>query len=244
MFGSKKQKEIAVDDRLSHIAFIMDGNGRYAKRCGMPREYGHKVGAKNFRTVAEYCFSIGIRYVTVYAFSTENWSRPEHEVQAIMSLLEEYLDTAAKESEQNNIRYIFLGDRSRLGDSLRGRIVALEKLTAEKKHVLSIALNYGARDELVHAVNALITEGKREVTEADVSAHLYTAGLPDPDLVVRTGGDFRVSNFLLWQSAYAEYYFTKTLWPELTKREINDAVADFYGRQRRFGGLGVTGGKK
>ena len=244
MFRFKKQKKTEIDDRLSHIAFIMDGNGRYAKRRGMPREYGHKIGANNFRTVAEYCFSIGIRYVTVYAFSTENWSRPEREVQSIMSLLEEYLDTAARESEKNNIRYVFLGDRSRLSDSLRTRIVALEELTKAKEHVLSIALNYGARDEIVHAFNALAEKGVKDVTEKDISEHLYTAGLPDPDLVVRTGGDYRVSNFLLWQSAYAEYYFTKTLWPELTKQEIDAAVENFYSRQRRFGGLGTTGGKK
>ena len=242
MFGRKKQKEFKVDERLRPIAFIMAGNGRWAKRRGMPREYGHKVGAENLRKVAEYCFSIGIRYMTVYAFSTENWSRPEKEVQSIMSLLGEYVKTA--DQNDNDIRYIFLGDRSKLSDTLREQITALEEKTKERGYVLSIALNYGSRDEIVHAVNALLSKGVSGVTAEELTAQLYTAELPDPDLVVRTGGDFRVSNFLLWQSAYAEYYFTKTLWPVLSKQEIYRAVVDFYGRQRRFGGLGKTGGKK
>ena len=242
MFGRKKQKEFKVDERLRHVAFIMDGNGRWAKRRGMPREYGHKVGAENLRTVAEYCFSIGIRYMTVYAFSTENWSRPEREVQSIMSLLGEYLKTA--ENNESDIRYVFLGDRSRLDATLCGQIAELEEKTKDKGYVLSIALNYGARDEIVNAVNRLLAKGVTTCSAEDLAGNLYTAGIPDPDLVVRTGGDFRVSNFLLWQSAYAEYYFTKTLWPDLSKAEIHKAVIDFYGRQRRFGGLGTTGGKK
>ena len=238
MFGRKK-KQITPDapSRLKHIAFIMDGNGRWAKKRGLPREAGHKKGAEVFERLVRYCFNKGISYVTVYAFSTENWSRPQNEVDAIMSLLSRYLDHAEKSFKDYNIRLCFLGDKSRLSDELRLKAERLEELSANHEYVLNIALNYGARAEITNAVRKLIAEGKRDVTEKDIADNLYTAISPDPDLIVRTGGDYRISNFLLWQAAYAEFYFTPTLWPDLTEKEVDKAIDDFNGRHRRFGGL-------
>ncbi len=233
----KKPTEIKVDNRLSHIAFIMDGNGRWAKKRGMPREYGHIKGAEKFKQVVRHCGDIGINTVTVYAFSTENWNRPENEVNQLMKLLSQYLDGAEKELSENKIRFVFLGDKSALPSELRERTMRLEELSKEYSLTLNIALNYGGRSELVNAFNLLASEGRTSVTEEDISSHLYTKDSPDPDLIVRTGGDFRISNFLLWQSAYAELCFTRTLWPDLTNKEIDAIVSDFYGRHRRFGGL-------
>ena len=222
---------------IRHIAFIMDGNGRWAKKRGLPREYGHVKGAENFQRVVRHCGDIGINTVTVYAFSTENWNRPENEVAQLMKLLLEYIDSAIRELEENKIRFIFLGDKQRLSPELRESMEKLEKLSEKYSLTLNIALNYGGRAEIVHACNALIKEGKTEINEQDITSHLYTKQSPDPDLVVRTGGDFRISNFLLWQSAYAEYYFTKTLWPDLDSKEIDCIVSEFCTRHRRFGGL-------
>ena len=240
LFRKKKQKSaspLQVGDSLRHIAFIMDGNGRWAKSRGLPREMGHKKGASVFEKITLHCFSLGIRAVTVYAFSTENWSRPKGEVDAIMALLSEYLDYAEEKFKDYDARLIILGDKSRLTPALREKAERIEKVSEGRTHILNIALNYGARDEIVCACNRLISEGKKEVTKEDIASHLYTAISGDPDLVVRTGGDFRISNFLLWQSAYAEFYFTKTLWPDLTEAEVDTAVSDFLGRHRRFGGL-------
>ncbi len=226
-----------VGEYLSHIAFIMDGNGRWAKRRGLPREAGHKVGASTFEKVTLHCFSRGIRTVTVYAFSTENWSRPQKEVDAIMALLSEYLDSAERKFKEYDTQIVLIGDKSRLSPELRAKAERIEDSSRGCKNMLNLAINYGARDELVHACNALIAEGKTHVTAEDISSHLYTSASPDPDLVVRTGGDVRVSNFLLWQSAYAEFYFTPVLWPDLSTRDVDAAIADFLGRQRRFGGV-------
>jgi len=235
----KKKSKVAVnaDKKLSHIAFIMDGNGRWAKKRGMPREYGHVKGAENFQRVVRHCGDIGINTVTVYAFSTENWNRPENEVAQLMKLLYQYIDSAVRELEKNEIRFIFLGGKEKLSPELRERMEELERLSEKYSLTLNIALNYGGRDEIVHACNSLIKEGKTEVTEQDISSHLYTKQSPDPDLVVRTGGDFRISNFLLWQSAYAEYYFTKTLWPDPDSKALDAIVENFCTRHRRFGGL-------
>ncbi len=224
-------------DGLRHIAFIMDGNGRWAKKRNMPREFGHREGAKTFHRIVSYCFDVGIPHVTVYAFSSENWARPEREVNAIMALLEEYLAEASAKFSDRDIRFVFLGDKSRLSDSLREKMECLERQTEKCHNVLNVAVNYGGRDELLQVYRRLLAEGKTDITAEDVSAHLYTRYSPDPDLIVRTGGDYRISNFLLWQSAYAEYYFTPTLWPDLTEKELGEAVADFTGRHRRFGGL-------
>ncbi len=243
LFSRKKKEQPAplgpdaCEGKLRHIAFIMDGNGRYAKQRGLPRTYGHKQGAEAMRRLVRHCGDIGIKYATVYAFSTENWSRPQDEVDAIMRILERYVEEAFELLDIENVRYIFLGDKARLPKRLAERSAELERVSRDKPLTLNIALNYGARDEIVHACNALMAEGKREVTEADIAAHLYTRESPDPDLVVRTGGDVRVSNFLLWQSAYAEFFFTKTLWPSLTNEELDDIVREYLTRHRRFGGL-------
>ena len=228
---------IQVDERLQHIAFIMDGNGRWAKKRGMPREFGHTVGAKTFENVVRYCGDIGIRVVTVYAFSTENWRRPQNEVQAIMGIFREYLDRAQKKAEEYNIHTVFLGDKSIFPEEVRARMERLEQETSHYPLTLNIAINYGGRDEIVHAVNTLIAQGKTEITEDDITANLYTAHCPPPDLIVRTGSEQRLSNFLLWQAAYAEFYFCDTLWPDMDEAAVDAAVEAFYARKRRFGGV-------
>ena len=215
----------------------MDGNGRWAKKRGLPREAGHKKGAEVFERVVRHCFERGISVVTVYAFSTENWSRPKNEVDAIFSLLAQYLDYAEKRFKDYDCKLCFLGDKARLPQMLREKAERMEALTKDREHTLNIALNYGARAEITNAFRRLLKEGKQDITEADIAGALYTAASPDPDLIVRTGGDYRISNFLLWQAAYAEFYFTPTLWPDLTDKEIDGAIKDFNGRHRRFGGL-------
>lgn len=219
---------------LRHIAFIMDGNGRWANARMLPREAGHKAGAEVFKKIVRYCRRIGIRYCTVYAFSTENWNRPKAEVDAILRLLDQFAKEADGEKE---IEFHFIGDMSPFPPDMRSHLQALEQSTAGRPYVLNIALNYGGRAELTHAVQTLLQEGKTEITEQDITAHLYTAHCPDPDLVVRTGRELRVSNFLLWQSAYAEYYFSDKMWPELTEADVDEMVRSFAGRKRRWGGL-------
>jgi len=226
------KNEIIIDDKLKHIAFIMDGNGRWATKRGMPREYGHKKGVEVFKEVTEYCHKIGVQCVTVYAFSTENWKRPKREVDAIMNLLDEYLDKSS--SEDVSVR--FIGDISVLDEKLKEKIHRVVSQTAKGKSILNVALNYGSRAEIVQACNKLVSTGL-PITEQDISRELYTYGCPDPDLIIRTGGDLRISNFLLWQAAYSELYFTSTLWPDMNPEEIDKAILDFYSRKRRFGGL-------
>ena len=231
---SKKINAFKVDERLRHIAFIMDGNGRWAKSRALPRNMGHKQGAKAFENTVKNCHAFGIKTVTVYAFSTENWNRPEKEVQAILDLLGKYIDEAKK---QPDIRYVFLGDKSILNDELREKMISLEKSTSHFENVLNIAFNYGGRAEIVHACNTLIKSGYESVCEKDISDKIYTNHCADPDLIVRTAGEYRISNFLLWQCAYAEFYFTKVLWPDFDKKELYKAIQSFYKRKRRFGGL-------
>lgn len=238
LFQRKKKKDdVEKVQTLRHIAFIMDGNGRWAQKRGLPRESGHKKGAEVFERIVRHCFDRGISTVTVYAFSTENWARPEREVSAIMTLLAEYLDRAEKKFREYDARLVFLGDKDKLSDALREKAICLENMTADRKNTLNIALNYGGRDEILHACRLLCADGVKDVTKEALEARLYTAGSPDPDLIVRTGGDTRISNFLLWQAAYAEFYFTKTLWPDLDAAEVDEAVADFCHRHRRYGGL-------
>jgi len=241
MFGkikkSDKKTEMAVDDRLKHIAFIMDGNGRWAKKRGMPREYGHKKGAAVFKQIVEYCGKINIYNVTVYAFSTENWKRPQKEIDAIMDLLMEYLDFLFGTMEKDDIQVHFLGDKNRFRPDVREKLEKAERDSAKYHRVLNVALNYGGRDELVHAVNTLIAQGKTQITEDDISENLYTSHCPPPDLIVRTAGEIRLSNFLLWQSAYSELYFTDVLWPDFTEKDVDLAVEEFYKRTRRFGAV-------
>jgi len=228
---SKKKK-------LSHIAFIMDGNGRWAKARGLIREKGHIEGAKAFQRVVEYCFRGGIDTVTVYAFSTENWKRPESEISAIMSLLESYLKRGIKRmTEENDIKVKILGDTSVLTPKLRKLIDQLEHDSRNNKYNLNVAINYGGRAEIVSAVNKLIASGVEEVTEDMISDAVYTSGQIDPDLIVRSAGELRLSNFLTWQSVYSEFYFTETLWPDMGEKEIDSAVDAYYGRTRRFGAV-------
>ncbi len=220
-----------------HIAFIMDGNGRWAVRRGMPREYGHRFGVKAFRTVIEHCDKLGLEAATFYAFSTENWKRPKREVDAIMKLMDTYLSDCEKNVKDYAFRVVFLGDKSVFDDKRRARMERLEAETATRRRIINIALNYGGRDEIVNACNRLMREGKREVSAADVAGALYTAASPEVDMIVRTGGDLRISNFLLWQAAYAELYFTDVLWPDFGPDDVDAAIVEFSKRKRRFGGV-------
>lgn len=220
-----------------HIAFIMDGNGRWAQKRGMPREYGHRFGVKAFRAVIEYCDKLGLEAATFYAFSTENWKRPAREVNAILKLMDTYLAECEKNIDDYAFRIVFIGDKGAFDEKRRARMIALEKKTADRKRILNIALNYGGRDEIVHACNRLLNEGREHVSAADIEGALYTADSPALDLIVRTGGDLRISNFLLWQAAYAELYFTDVLWPDFGPAEVDAAVAEFTTRKRRFGGV-------
>lgn len=237
MFGFKKkfESELKADERLRHIAFIMDGNGRWAGKRGLPREQGHVQGGKNLRNVLSHCHKLGIKVITVYAFSTENWARPESEVKALMNLLDFYLDDCAKDAQINKIRYRMIGDTSIFPDKTREKIAHLESISKDYDVTLNVALNYGGRAEIAHAFNELIKQGKTNITEKDISENIYTNDSPDPDLIVRTGGDIRLSNFLLWQSAYSELYFTDVLWPDLSDKDIDEAVRNFYSRKRKFG---------
>ncbi len=225
------------DHPIKHIGFIMDGNGRWAKKRGMPREYGHRFGAETFKKVMRHCCNLGIRATTFYVFSTENWKRPQKEVDSIMKLLDRYLDDCVKELDEYDLRFVFLGDKSVFNEKLRNKMIEIERLSAQHKYIVNLALNYGGRDEIVYAVNKLRAEGKENITEEDISSAVYTSGSPELDLIVRTGGDLRISNFLLWQSAYAELYFTDRLWPDFDTNDVDDAIENFLNRKRRFGGV-------
>lgn len=233
------KKQSVQEVNIKHIAFIMDGNGRWAKKRGLPREYGHREGAKAFRKVMDYCGELGIEAATFYVFSTENWKRPKNEVDALMTLLNEYLDECKETvmKKDDGIRFVFIGDKSIFADHLRTKMEELEKLTEGKPRIVNLAINYGGRDELVNAFNVLIAEGKRKISEQDISNAIYTKASPPLDMIVRTGGDIRISNFLLWEAAYAELYFTDTLWPDFSKKDIDKAINEFNNRNRRFGGV-------
>ena len=233
----KNNKTILCDENLKHIAFIMDGNGTWAKKRGLPRTAGHQAGAKAFKSLVEYLSGTGLLHMTVYAFSTENWSRPKEEVDAIMDLLDEYIDTAEKNFKRHNVRIIFLGDKAPLRPSLVEKMNRLEKETENAGFILNIAVNYGSHDEVTRAVNACISDGLTSVTAQDIEKRLDTKNSPHPDLIVRTGSEIRLSNFLLWQAQYAELYFCETLWPDFDEKEVNKAIAEFYGRKRKKGGL-------
>jgi undecaprenyl diphosphate synthase len=226
-----------------HIGFIMDGNGRWAKKRFLPRYAGHIEGAKTFRKILRYCGNIGIKCVSFYAFSTENWKRSSEEVNAIMKLFNEYLDDV-KEIFDEQIRVIFLGDKSALSDMLREKMLKLEHDTKDfKRMTLLLAINYGGRDEIVHA-SKLIAEKVRkneispdDITEEYFEKFLYTAGMPDVDLLIRPSGELRLSNYLIWQTAYAEYYFTDVLWPDFKPEHLDEALRAYAQRGRRFGGV-------
>ncbi len=232
-------KEAAEICPIKHIAFIMDGNGRWAKKRGMPREFGHKAGAKTFERVLDRCNERGIEAATFYVFSTENWKRSEREVNALMKLLEDYLDECERQIKdgKRNIRFIFLGDKTPFSPNLRKKMEDIEKISAHNTRIVNLAINYGGRSELTYAFNALAKEGKKQISEEDISNALYTKESPELDMIVRTGGDLRISNFLLWQAAYAELYFTDKLWPDFSADDVDEVIEDFKRRQRRFGGV-------
>lgn len=239
----KKSAGAPVRPVPTHIAIVMDGNGRWAKKRGLPRKAGHRVGAEAFRTIANYAKSIGLKYLTVYAFSTENWKRSEDEVGAIMVLLERYLREAIADMDKNRVRFCFFGDLSRLSPELQEEArQAMERSEKYEGVQVNFCLNYGGRDEVVRAARRFAQDcldGKcrpEELTEAHFSNLMYSAGVPDPELVIRPGGEIRTSNFLLWQSAYAEYYFTDVLWPDFGPKDLEKAIASYNGRNRRFGG--------
>ena len=239
----RKKKTAAPRVIPTHIAIVMDGNGRWAKRRGLPRQAGHKVGAEAFRTIANYAKSIGLSYLTVYAFSTENWKRSDEEVDAIMELLERYLREAIADMDKNRVRFCFFGDLSRLSPELREEArIAAERSSKYEGVQVNFCLNYGGRAEILRAAQRFAAqcaagEAKPdELTEQRFSELMYSAGIPDPELVIRPGGELRISNFLLWQSAYAEYYFTDVLWPDFGPKELDLAIDAFNHRNRRFGG--------
>lgn len=233
------------EDLPEHIGIIMDGNGRWAKKRALPRKYGHREGAKAFRKIVEYCDKIGLHYLTVYAFSTENWKRPKDEVDSIMQLLEQYIDEAFDhKNESDGVRTKFIGDMSALSPVLQEKIKRIEALGEGKSGLLvNVALNYGGRHELIHSMRALaemVREQKiapEEIDEAMVSNHLYTAGQPDPDLIIRPSGEERLSNFLIWQAAYSEFVFMDVLWPDFKPEHLEEAIRIFNQRHRRFGGI-------
>ena len=221
-----------------HISIIMDGNGCWAQRRGLPRSAGHKAGAETFRRIARYCKDLGVEYLTVYAFSTENWKRPAEEVGTIMGLLEKYLLDSIAEMEEDRIRLRFFGDLSALSPRLQELIARTAEIAGRLPGCFqaNVCLNYGGRDEIVRAARALAESGE-EWSEENLERHLDSAGIPDPELIIRPGGEYRVSNFLLWQSAYAEYVFSPKLWPDFQTEDIDDAIARYRTRDRRFGGV-------
>lgn len=248
--GLLKKKQIINPAKVDfsnlprHIAIIMDGNGRWAQKRNFPRSAGHAAGSETFRKIATYCKEIGIKYLSVFAFSTENWKRSEEEVSAIMSLLKKYLMEALDTMEKKRIRFCFFGDREPLSQDLKDLIARTETLSEDFEGVqVNICLNYGGRDELVRAASLFAkacVEGKAkpdDLNEDLFSGYLYSAGVPDPELIIRPSGEIRTSNFLLWQSAYSEYYFTDVLWPDFTEEDMNLAIASYQSRSRRFGGV-------
>ncbi len=246
-FGKKKNDTAGQVDfsRLPrHIAVILDGNGRWARGRGLPRTAGHRVGAETFRTIATYCRDIGIEYLTVYAFSTENWKRPQDEVDTIMVLLKKYLLEAIDTMERDNVRLRFMGDMTPLSQELKDLVDRCNAISDRLTGCLcSICINYGGRAELVHAARRFAEDCRiglvrsEDLTAEKLSSYLYSADIPDPDLLIRPGGELRQSNFLLWQCAYSEFYFTDVLWPDFSKEELHRAIASYQRRSRRYGGL-------
>ena len=225
-----------------HIAIIMDGNGRWAKKRGLPRTAGHAAGAEAFRRIANYCRTLGVEYLTVYAFSTENWKRSAEEISGIMRLLRRYLEEALADMEKNRVRFKFFGDLSRLSPELQEMCRNAESRSVDYDVQVNFCLNYGGRDEIVHAVKGFLADvsaGKakaEDLNEQVLSGYLYSAGVPDPELIIRPSGEQRTSNFLLWQSAYSEYMFMDVLWPDFSTEDLDRAIEEYHRRNRRFGG--------
>ncbi len=243
--NSVKDITLADVELPKHIGIIMDGNGRWAKKRNLPRSAGHTAGAKTFRKIVKYCERIGIRYLTVYAFSTENWKRPDDEVKALMRLFKSYLEEAIRDFKDEDIVVRFIGDTSAFPEDLQELIAENERESADRKGmVLNIAMNYGSRDEIVRAVKHISQQVKdgvlspEDICEETISQNLYTAGQPDPDLVIRPSGEYRISNFLLWQSAYTEYVIMdEVLWPDFTEEMVDECIIAYAKRNRRFGGV-------
>ncbi len=236
-----KDKELNVP---KHVAIILDGNGRWAKKKMMPRNYGHAQGSKNVEKICELAYKMGIEYLTVYAFSTENWRRPQDEVEALMKLLQNYLSTSVKTSMKNNMCIRVIGDTGKLPEEIRKSIRELEEASRNNTGLkFQVAINYGSRDEILRAAKALALDVKENKTDIDhideetLGQYLDTREIPDPDLLIRTSGEQRLSNFLLWQSAYAELYFTDVLWPDFNEKELQKAVEYYSGRTRKFGAV-------
>lgn len=246
-FGKKNtNKSNKIDPKLmpTHIGIIMDGNGRWARMRGLPRNAGHKVGADTFKKIAIYCRDIGIQYLTVYVFSTENWKRPKEEVDAIFELLHEYIQGTRTELSKEKIRIRVIGNISGFSEKLQEELIDIEKQASEDaKITINIAINYGGRDEIVQAANQIVEEIKKEqrdfqpITQEELSAHLYTKGIPDPDLIIRPSGELRLSNFLIWQAAYSELWFSDVLWPDFSAKHLRQAIISYQQRNRRYGGV-------
>ncbi|MDD3692676.1 MAG: isoprenyl transferase [Oscillospiraceae bacterium] len=244
MFLFRRRKASIPDVLPVHIGIIMDGNGRWAKKRALPRQVGHRYGAQTFRTITKHCEKRGIKYLTVYAFSTENWKRPASEVNAIMELFKEYLHESLTDFTKENIRTRFIGDFSPFTPEICDLMRQAEELTKDKTGLcLNIAINYGGREEITQAARRLAKEVKQgdlspeDINDEQIAARLYTAGMPDPDLILRPSGEFRTSNFLLWQSAYAEYLYMDVLWPDFKPADLDRALEEYARRNRRFGGL-------
>ncbi|HCA04356.1 MAG TPA: isoprenyl transferase [Ruminococcaceae bacterium] len=246
LFGKNKKSASDLSEIIMpvHVGIIMDGNGRWAKNRGLPRKAGHREGAKTFRTITRYCSNIGIKYLTVYAFSTENWKRPEDEVGALMGLFKSYLEEALSDFKDDDIVVRFIGDKSGFSPELRALMTENEESSASRSGmVLNIAMNYGSRDEIVRAIKNIcddVQNGRLErdgIDSAVVSSYLYTAGQPDPDLIIRPSGEYRISNFMLWQSAYTEFVIMNKLWPDFTTDDMDEALKLYSQRNRRYGGV-------
>ncbi len=245
MFKRKKKTDLSLEDLTipQHVAIILDGNGRWAKKRGLPRNLGHAQGFATVEKTVFHAADLGIKYLTVYGFSTENWKRPEEEVTGLMNLFRKYMKRLLKTALENDARVLMIGERSRFPQDIIDGINELEEKTKQNSKItFTIAINYGGRDEITRAVNKMIAEAKDgslagEVTEEVISKHLDTKLIPDPDLVIRTSGEQRLSNYLIWQSAYAELYFTDVLWPDFSKDDLIEAVRYYSSRDRRFGGL-------
>lgn len=245
LFGRKKKTEVLKESALPvHIGIIMDGNGRWAKKRGLPRKAGHSAGAKTFRKITRYCSDIGIKYLTVYAFSTENWKRPEDEVRSLMKLFKSYLEEALEDFKDDSIVVKFIGDKAPFDEDLRNLMIENEESSKDRDGmVLNIAMNYGSRDEIVRAVKNICNDVQsgavlpENIDDQLISDYLYTSGQPDPDLIIRPSGEHRISNFLLWQSAYTEFVIMNKLWPDFETSDLDEALKIYSQRNRRYGGV-------
>ncbi len=246
IFNRKSKDTTSIDIDINnipkHIGIIMDGNGRWAKKRNLPRSYGHKAGVEAIRRIIKECNRLGIKYLTLYAFSTENWKRPEDEVSALMGLLVEYLKKEFHELNKNQVVINYLGDISKLPLKCQEALVKAKESTKNNEGVvMNLALNYGGRAEIIEAINSFLRDHDGEknlkITEAALEKYLYTAGMPDPDIIIRPSGEQRLSNFLLWQCAYTEFWYSDILWPDFTEKDLQQAIIDYQNRERRFGGI-------